>query len=76
MLLHQVIKHFFELWYWDSKPNLVRRLMRLLLTRQLMDAVHPCGQTYGQVGVVSQLKGACDSGALVKLLVVLMCCTC
>jgi len=52
LLLRQVIKNFFELWYWDTKPNLVRRLMRLLLTRQLMDAMHPCGQTYGQVGGV------------------------
>lgn len=45
----QVLKNFFELWFWDSKPNLVRRLMRLLLTRQLMESLHPCGQTYGEV---------------------------
>jgi hypothetical protein len=46
----QVLKNFFELWFWDSKPNLVRRLMRLLLTRQLLQLVHPCGRTYGEVG--------------------------
>lgn len=45
----QVLKNFFALWFWDSKPNLVRRLMRLLLTRQLMESMHPCGETYGQV---------------------------
>jgi hypothetical protein len=46
----QVIKNFFELWFWDSKPKLVRRLMRLLLTRQLMESLHPAGETYGNVG--------------------------
>jgi hypothetical protein len=45
----QVLKNFFALWFWDSKPNLVRRLMRLLLTRQLVESMHPCGETYGQV---------------------------
>lgn len=58
----QVLKNFFELWFWDSKPSLVRRLMRLLLTRHLMDSLHPCGQTYGEVGV------ACANTANVQYL--------
>lgn len=51
----QVLKRFFELWFWDTKPNLVRRLMRLLLTRQFMQSMHPCGQTYEEVGVLCVL---------------------
>lgn len=54
----QVLKNFFELWFWDSKPNLVRRLMRLLLTRQLLQSMHPCGRTYGEVSHPSALQGA------------------
>lgn len=53
----QVLKTWFELWFWDSKPNLVRRLMRLLLTRQLVESLHPCGETYGQVGGQSTAVG-------------------
>jgi hypothetical protein len=61
----QVLKNVFELWFWDSKPNLVRRLMRLLLTRQLKESMHPCGETYGQVrssGVCLAMPGGRTSG--------------
>eukprot|EP00879_Flechtneria_rotunda_P010954 GHRR01011446.1.p1 GENE.GHRR01011446.1~~GHRR01011446.1.p1 ORF type:complete len:293 (+),score=75.31 GHRR01011446.1:1289-2167(+) len=45
----QIIKAVLQVWYWDSRPSLVRRLMRMLLSRNLLDMRHPSGETYQQV---------------------------
>lgn len=53
----QILKPVLQAWYWDSRPNLVRRLMRLVLSRNVLDRLHPSGQTYEQVRRQQQGKG-------------------
>ncbi|WIA42141.1 hypothetical protein OEZ86_009410 [Tetradesmus obliquus] len=45
----QLLRPLLQAWYWDSKPALVRRLMRLVLDRGLLDSVHPSGEKYEEV---------------------------
>lgn len=49
LLLLQLLKPLLQAWYWDSKPALVRRLMRLVLDRGMLDSLHPCGEKYEEV---------------------------
>jgi hypothetical protein len=48
-LLLQLLKPLLQAWYWDSKPALVRRLMRLVLDRGMLDSLHPCGEKFEEV---------------------------
>lgn len=45
----QVLKLILQTWYWDNRPSIVRRLMRLVLSRNLLDMIHPSGETYEAV---------------------------
>jgi hypothetical protein len=49
LLLLQLLRPLLQAWYWDSKPALVRRLMRLVLDRIMLDSVHPSGEKYEEV---------------------------
>jgi hypothetical protein len=53
LLLLQLLKPLLQAWYWDSKPALVRRLMRLVLDRGMLDSMHPCGEKYEEVRCIA-----------------------